>query len=148
MSLGEFSESFDGAADLATEIFLESAFEKRLGDHENESRSKTKRPSTVQNDKIFTDVIKQPLPGEIRREGRFVFCGAVKCGSVSFLMHWSPPAIVASCMLHSDCCVSVPLVDGDEDSLVRWLGEAVCYKSGLDHATCRPKGSYNKRLKM
>ena len=150
LGLGELSESFEAVTDLVSELFLENTFENGTSDPENKSLSgsRTKRSSTVQTEKIFTDVITQPLPGEITREGRYVLCGTVRCGTVSYLTHWSPPAIVAACALHSDCCVSVPLIDGDEDSLVKWLGEAVCYKSGSDHSACRPKGSYNKRLKL
>ena len=65
--MGELAESFEAVSDLVSELFLESAFEKGHDDPENESQSesKTKRPSTVQTEKIFTDVIKQPLPGEL-----------------------------------------------------------------------------------
>ena len=143
LGLGELGDDFsEEVLDLLTELEMENVWGSSV---RSEKNSDARAPS--RKEKIFSDVIKQPLPDDIRREGRNVFCGPTKCGHIAYLTHWTPAAIVATCNLHTDCFVSCPLVSGDEDSLVQWLGEAVCFSSGSDHSACRPRGSYNKRMK-
>lgn len=127
--------------DLLVELHMEEAIAGE--EHPNQSK-KTK-------DKVFTDIIKQPVEGDVRLEGRTVFRGSIKCGCLNFLLHWEPAAMAANCMLHSNCYITSPLLAGDggkgpsEDDLVRWLGEGPCYRTGADHLALRPAGSYEKR---
>lgn len=90
-------------------------------------------------------VFKAPLPGEIRRVGNEVLCGDAKCGTLAYLVHWNPAAIAANCVVHSNCYLTAPLIDSDEDSLIRWLGEGFCFRSAEDHRSCAPKGCYSSR---
>ena len=90
-------------------------------------------------------VFKAPLPGEIRRVGNEVLCGDAKCGTLAYLVHWNPAAIAANCVVHSNCYLAAPLIDSDEDSLIRWLGEGFCFRSAEDRRSCAPKGCYSSR---
>lgn len=51
----------------------------------NETSARSKRPSDSPPDDYE---IKLPLPGDIKRVGNTIFCGAQKTGSVSYLVHW------------------------------------------------------------
>ncbi len=131
-------DDFDMPPDLLIELHMEEV----TAGIENSKNSK--------KEKVFTDIIKQPVEGEVRLDGRMVFRGNIKCGCLNYLLHWQPAAMAANCMLHSDCYITSPLVDDNgngpsEDDLVRWLGEAPCYRTGADHLALRPAGSYEKR---
>ena len=92
-------------------------------------------------------VVKQPVQGEIRKEGAAVFRGTLRCGKISYFTHWTPAAILVSCEIHSgNCYATTPILDGcDEDQLVQWVGDAASFKTGSDHLKFLPKGCYNQR---
>ena len=93
-------------------------------------------------------VVKQNFsPGEVKREGSSVFCGKQKVGKLSFFVHWTPPAILAVCNVHTDnCYVTTPLLDGaSEDDLVRWIGDGPKFKSAEDHMMVLPGRCYKHR---
>ena len=92
-------------------------------------------------------VFKAPMDGKISRKGADVYCGDMRCGSISYLIHWNPAAYSANCRIHANCYVTMPLVgpDSDEDLLVGWLGSAPSFRTGEDHGLCAPKGSYHRR---
>ena len=32
-----------------------------------------------------------------------------------------------------------------EDALVHWVGQAFCFRSGAEHVSCAPQGTYHRR---
>ena len=129
----------DALAELMDELCVDDA----LSDHDTKNESSKKRnASNLDLDEI---VVRAPLAGEICRKGNNVFCNGSKCGSISYLLHWSPAAISGTCAVHADCFMTCPLLTGDEDSIVRWLGEAYCFRNSADHGTAVPPGSYHRR---
>lgn len=90
-------------------------------------------------------VTKLPPVGEIHQEGCNVFSGSVKCGKMSYFIHWSPAAYCATCQIHPDCYCTGPLMDMSEDLFIRWLGEAPRFRSGSDHMRTVPQGCYQRR---
>lgn len=94
-----------------------------------------------------TVVVKQPVKGEVKLNGSSVYLSDLKCGTIGYLAHWDPPAILARCMIHEGCYCTAPLL-GDQvqkDDLVHWLGMAPSFRSCADHEQFLPKGCYNKR---
>ena len=89
-------------------------------------------------------IIKAPLFGEITRQGNQVFCGTTPCGCISYLLHWRPAASSATCSVHPDCYVTAP-IELNDDILIRWLGEAHCYRNATDHGKFAPSGCYHRR---
>ena len=108
----------------------------------NETSARSKRPSDSPPDDYE---IKLPLPGDIKRVGNTIFCGAQKTGSVSYLVHWVPAAIAVKCFIHDNCFITAPLLNVNEDPLVTWVGEAPAYLSGEVHGKHVPKGCYHRR---
>ena len=138
----EFGDSVcpEALTELMDEICVDDAF----SDHDTKSEKKGSKRDAASID-LDAVVIKAPLKGEIIRRGNHVFNNACKCGSISYLLHWSPPAISGTCAVHADCFLTCPLLTGDEDSIVRWLGEAFCFQNAAHHGTAAPPGSYHRR---
>lgn len=107
----------------------------------------TRGTSSINDDDTLDStggIIKAPLFGEITRQGNQVYCGTSPCGSISYLLHWRPPATSATCTVHPDCYVTAP-IEMQDDILVRWLGEAYCYRNAADHGKFSPSGCYHRR---
>lgn len=138
-------------AELVDELCVDDAFSDHdttsLNSKKNQSKKRNARSSVDAASKLDLDaiVVKAPLAGEICRKGNIVYCNGSKCGSISYLLHWSPAAISGTCAVHTDCFMTCPLLTGDEDSIVRWLGEAYCFQNAADHGTATPPGSYHRR---
>jgi len=107
----------------------------------------TRGTSSINDDDTLDStggIIKAPLFGEITRQGNQVYCGTSPCGSISYLLHWRSPATSATCTVHPDCYVTAP-IEMHDDILVRWLGEAYCYRNAADHGKFSPSGCYHRR---
>lgn len=88
-------------------------------------------------------IAKKPLAGTISRVGNGVYCNRVQTGAISYLVHWTPAAISAKCLVHGNqCYFTAPLLEVNEDCVVRWLGEANCFANASDHMRCSPKLAY------
>lgn len=91
-------------------------------------------------------MVKQQVEGEVKRQGNAIVRGTVRCGKISYFLHWDPAAVLAACELHSDCYATWPLATSpDDDRLVKWLGEAPAYQNGKDHMRSLPPGWYQHR---
>ena len=93
-------------------------------------------------------VVKQPVKGEVKLSGTGVFLADLKVGSISYFLHWSPPAILAQCATHDDCYCTAPLLGEarvPEDELIAWVGQGPSFRSAQDHAQFIPRGCYRKR---
>ena len=144
-------------AHLMAELDFDEAFgnvSDDMGDSSTDKKSKAKdRPDMhdVDFDPFDRDpglVVKQPLPGAITRSGNSIYCAGFKVGSISYLVHWTPPALAGNCAIHGQgCYYTTPLLESDEDSMVKWLGEAQCYKSAADHMRCVPPHAYYQRAR-
>lgn len=125
-------DGFDDAiADLVAEMECDNIFSTFRGE-----KSETESAEDV--------VVRVFHTEEIKLCGNTVFAGDVKCGTLSWLVHWDPPAIAANCTVHSGCYCTAP-IHFDEQELVQWLGQAISYKDGQAHGRFVPKGTYNKR---
>lgn len=93
-------------------------------------------------------VVKLPLERPITRQGSSVFYGPTRVGTMSYLVHWSPAAVSANCLIHEDCFFTAPMLGEHaptDDTIVQWLGEAMCFKCAADHVSHAPEGAYNRR---
>ena len=91
-------------------------------------------------------IVRLPMSGHIRRVGNQVFNGDTKCGAIRYLTHWEPMAFAANCCVHgSNCYVTLPLLTGDEDALVQWLGQAYCFRNAEEHRGIAPPLAYERR---
>lgn len=155
-------EEDEGQADLAgyvhllAELGMESIFGVDPGDPENGGGKKKKKNTEPENqtfdDLLIPDadvVIKQDFPGSVTRSGNHIFRGDMRTGSISYLTHWSPMAIAGNCMVHGQgvCLCTVPLIGADEDELIRWVGDAPCFRSAEDHMACAPLQAYTRRVR-
>ena len=142
-------EGGDGSLDDAVvqdallEILEEICVDDELSRRDEDSSTVSKRKSPASD--LDNLVVKLPLAGDITLVGRQVFCAGSRCGSISFLTHWDPPAMSGHCAVHPNCFVTCPLVTGDQDALVKWIGSAFCFRSADDHGKSTPKGSYHRR---
>ncbi len=136
----------DALVELMEEVCVEDMCEHLAATEGSGPGKKTKgNPNPKPTEKV---VVKAPLLGEITRIGNEVLCGGSKCGTLSYLIHWRPPALAANCTVHTDCFVTCPLIAGDnafEDGLTNWLGQAYCFSDRQNHCACAPKGSYQRR---
>lgn len=85
------------------------------------------------------------VSGDIRREGAAVYSGSAKVGKLSYYLHWHPPAVLCHCDCHTNCYVTAPLWEIDEDLLVQWVGKAAAYRTAADHLRFVPEGCYQRR---
>ena len=131
----------DALLEIMEEMCVEDEFAANQ-DPDSNSSTASKRKPHANLDKV---VVKLPLAGEITSKGRHIFCAGSQCGSISYLTHWSPPAMAGNCSVHSNCYVTCPLLTGDENSLIQWVGSAFCYRNADDHGKSAPKGSYHRR---
>ena len=137
----------DGFLDLMAEMQIDEAFGNEAEDDvKPSSASKTKHAEPVDVVEPHL-VVKQPLTESISRSGNSIYCGSLKTGTISYLTHWSPAAMAGNCLVHGNCYCTVPLLGGDEDSLIRWIGEAKCYNSAADHMACVPADAYFRRVR-
>lgn len=132
-------EAFD---ELMEEISLDEASSSK-GNSDSHMSSKGN-----QEDDLDSVIFKAPLAGEIKRVGHQIFCSDAKCGNLSYLLHWDPPAVAANCCVHANCYITSPLLETDDDEMVSWLGQAYCFKNSSDHVSMAPKGSYNRRQRF
>ena len=132
--------------DALVELMDEVA-EINVDDSGNMDGADESAPTGSSSDPVADLVVKAPLPGQIVRKGNEILCGGSRCGTLSYLLHWSPAAIAANCAVHENCFVTSPLA-GDvvsEDALVHWVGQAFCFRSGAEHVSCAPQGPYHRR---
>ena len=130
-----------GFSELMDELNMEDFFGEGHGEENDQMISKC-----VQN-----AIVRLPLAdptAQVRLVGNNVYRGAVRGGSISYLVHWNPPAMAASCAMHGQyCCISTPLVGGaQQDDLVKWLADGPRFRTGDDHMSQVPAKCYNRRL--
>ena len=133
----------DALLEILEEMCVDDDFSKFSDQDQDGSSTASKRKSPDFG--LDNVVIKLPLAGEIVCKGRQIFCSGSRCGSISYLTHWDPPAMADNCSVHSNCYVTCPLVTGDEDAIIKWVGSAFCFRNAEDHGKSTPKGSYHRR---
>ena len=85
-------------------------------------------------------------PDEFSRKGNILMVSGKRVGSISYLLHWTPPSISATCSCHEEgCYVTGSLAAVDEDQLQDWLYQGPRFDSKDAHLLYKPRGSYNQR---
>ena len=56
-----------------------------------------------------------------------------------------PPTLVAQCLLHNDCMVSMPLSDENTQLSVEWLVAGRLHTGAVDHLEHKPGAAHVKR---
>ena len=130
------------------EMHLDATFSDE-GQATGETGSTKRSAASLDDEGDSNIIVKLPQVGDIKRSGNCIYCGDVKTGSISYLTHWDPAAIAANCHIHgSDVCYfTMPLLGTEEDEMIRWLGEAGCYRNAKDHLACIPDSAYNRRVR-
>lgn len=150
----EGHEFLEGFAQLQAELDLDCAFggEDVTDSTEISGKSgKSKRTETATdlflNSESSDVIVKHDVAGAIIRSGNNIFRGDLKTGSISYLTHWNPAAMAGNCSVHGQgtCYFTMPLLGGDEDAMIRWLGDGPCYLSAADHMACVPCDAYLHR---
>ena len=143
----EGHEDLEGFVQLRAELDMDCAFGREDVTDGTEKSNKSKRADDFFfNSDVSSDVIvKHDVAGAIIRSGNSIFRGDLKTGSISYLTHWNPAAMAGNCSVHGQCYFTMPLLNGDEDAMIRWLGDGPCYLSAADHMACVPRDAYLQR---
>ena len=130
------------------EMHLDATFSDE-GQATGETGSTKRSAASLDDEGDSNPIVKLPQVGDIKRSGNCIYCGDVKTGSISYLTHWDLAAIAANCHIHGSdvCCFTMPLLGTEEDEMIRWLGEAGCYRNAKDHLACIPDSAYNRRVR-
>ena len=91
-------------------------------------------------------IVKQPIPGAVKRVGTAVMKGTTRRGKLTYYLHWDPAAIQGSCEIHTDCYATWPLMSSPEEGdIVNWIAGGPSFKDASDHMKTLPPGWYHHR---
>lgn len=148
----EGHEHLEGFAQLRAELDLDCALGGEDVTESTKKSGKSKRTEKATDDLFLNSessdvIVKHDVAGAIIRSGNNIFRGDLKTGSISYLTHWNPAAMAGNCSVHGQgtCYFTMPLLGGDEDAMIRWLGDGPCYLSAADHMACVPRDAYLQR---